>query len=237
MGYDDLVNRISPTTLDALDEEGLTPLHRAAMRSLPEVLRLLAEGAGVNVRSEPEGATALHLACATHRVEIVGPLLDAGARVNLADYEGATPLLALLTSTEAFGTGSVMIAHLLRRAGDDASELVKSLAEIPELLQSLGSMGFRIACPSPGFAALDELSYLADALEMSWDAEAHGYTSWSAPRLSIVAERLPLALRSLPEATRSLDAAFFDELAARGPSALTHGERGRIRSLRASYGR
>ncbi|MFO0694071.1 MAG: ankyrin repeat domain-containing protein [Polyangiales bacterium] len=222
--------------LDDRDEEGLTALHRAAMRSLSEVERLLAAGAGVNVRSEPEGATPLHFACASHRVEIVGPLLRAGARVDLSDYEGATPLLALLTSAESFGTSSVLVAHVLRKAGDDGSELAKALAEVPVLLQQLGSMGFRIACDSPGFAALDELSFLADALEMSWDAEAHGYSAWAEPRLAIVAERLPLALESLPEAARSLDPAFFDELAARRPTALGLAERSRIRSLRASYG-
>lgn len=221
---------------DDRDDDGLTPLHRAAMRSLPEVERLLAEGASVNVRSEPEGATALHFACAAHRVEIVGPLLRAGARVDLSDYEGATPLLALLTSAESFGTSSVLIAHLLRQAGDDGKELAKALFEVPVLLQQLGSMGFRIACDSPGFAALDELAFLADALEMSWDAEAHGYSAWAAPRLAIVAERLPLALASLPETARSLDPAFFDELASRAPTTLDHAERRRIRALRARYG-
>ena len=98
-------------------------------------------------------------------------------------------------------------------------------------------MGFRIACDSSGFAALDELSFLADALEMSGNAEAHGYAAWAEPRLAIVAERLPLALETLPETARSLDSAFFDELASRRPTTLAHAERSRIRSLRASYGR
>lgn len=89
-------------TAGEIDENGMTPLHRASLvGDLKAVRSLIAAGARVNDRVEDgfsedasvlQGDTALHLAAAGGFTPVVEALLDAGADVNAANGIGQTGL-------------------------------------------------------------------------------------------------------------------------------------------------
>jgi hypothetical protein len=84
--------------VNAIDDEGNTPLHNACFESHLEIVRLLLEsGANVNAKNYEQpfwyGHTPLHYAAGSkNNVEIIGLLLNSGADINAKDYEGDTPL-------------------------------------------------------------------------------------------------------------------------------------------------
>jgi cytohesin len=76
----------------AKDQNGQTPLHRAAARGRLICARLLlAHGASVNIRDERE-RTPLLLAAENNDLDLARLLFDAGADVNVPDDKGRTPL-------------------------------------------------------------------------------------------------------------------------------------------------
>lgn len=84
--------RVNVTALD-----GHTPLMLAVeWQELGPVRELLAAGARVNVRERQKGLTALHIAAARGDTELLRTLLDAGAEVDAANVQGATPLCLAL---------------------------------------------------------------------------------------------------------------------------------------------
>ncbi|MCU0547580.1 MAG: ankyrin repeat domain-containing protein [Oscillatoriaceae cyanobacterium Prado104] len=88
--------------INARDEYGNTPLHRAVQDNRPEIVSfLIANGAELNVKNESEntplhlsrsGNTPLHLAVQNNRPEIVSFLITNGAKVNVKNESGNTPL-------------------------------------------------------------------------------------------------------------------------------------------------
>jgi ankyrin repeat protein len=79
--------------IDAPDEQGRTPLMRAAARNdLEAVKTLLAQGANVN-GSSGDGYTAVMYAAFYGNSETVEYLLDHGADVNARDKNGLTALI------------------------------------------------------------------------------------------------------------------------------------------------
>jgi ankyrin repeat protein len=79
--------------VNARDEAGFTPLHFAAQEQLPEMVRvLIGRGANVNAQ-DADGNPVLWRALFSARGgdEIVRLLLDAGARLDLANAVGETP--------------------------------------------------------------------------------------------------------------------------------------------------
>jgi ankyrin repeat protein len=73
------------------DSQGSTPLMAAAMRSEPEVLRLLlGRGAAVDAAHPIHGGTAFHYACAFNQPECAEVLARAGCDVGLKDGNGKT---------------------------------------------------------------------------------------------------------------------------------------------------
>jgi ankyrin repeat protein len=78
--------------VNATDESGWTPLHRAAMRGRKEIAKLLiAKGADVNAKDK-DGLTPLHYAAMRGRKEIAELLIAEGSDVNAKDDVGDTPV-------------------------------------------------------------------------------------------------------------------------------------------------
>ncbi|CAM9639938.1 unnamed protein product, partial [Scytosiphon promiscuus] len=80
--------------VDARDERGLTPLHKALERGRLDVFRtLLVHGADADAR-DPDGRAVLHRAAVAdeNRVDFVDDLISAGAATHTKDNEGCTPL-------------------------------------------------------------------------------------------------------------------------------------------------
>ena len=76
--------------VDAQNDRGLTPLHRA-VRFADVVTLLIAKNADANAVDE-QGRTALHLAAAFEDTSVIRELIKAGAKVDQKDNEGRTPL-------------------------------------------------------------------------------------------------------------------------------------------------
>ena len=87
--------------LEALNNEGRTPLHEAVRHGLDDVVRCLIEhGANLEARM-PDGSTALTFACEPlfgPRPDILEILLEAGSDVHSQDEDGTT-ILHCLAST------------------------------------------------------------------------------------------------------------------------------------------
>ncbi len=96
--------------LDAPDNSGWTPLLRAAYSACNDAVMALAKaGANVNYTSPndrwglPAGSNALHAACSEERTtpEVVKALRDHGARTDLKDQKGQTPVDVAETKANA----------------------------------------------------------------------------------------------------------------------------------------
>ena len=98
-GHSSMVRMLLELKADAAQSasDGRTPLLLAAPQGQAEVVRLLLAASSNRAKmadhSSETGVTALHKAAFMGHDETVRHLLKAGARVNLADAEGATPLL------------------------------------------------------------------------------------------------------------------------------------------------
>lgn len=87
------------TTIDAVDVNGHTALHRAARDGdVKDVERLLAAGADVEARTAHfHNMTALHLASHKGHLEIVQALLEHGAEIEARDKDGYVPFFLCCT--------------------------------------------------------------------------------------------------------------------------------------------
>ncbi len=79
--------------MNALNEQGLTPLQESIFRKDRKAARLLILwGANVNVNSGPQNYSPLHLAVLSADADLVWALLIAGADPNLTDSNDETPI-------------------------------------------------------------------------------------------------------------------------------------------------
>lgn len=77
--------------IDAKDNDGATPLFRAACGGPEKVNQLIASHADVNVQTN-SGDTPLHNAASCGSLPVVKALIEHGAQINVTNQQGKTPL-------------------------------------------------------------------------------------------------------------------------------------------------
>lgn len=107
-----------PALLNAYNGDGFFPLGLAAFFGHPETVKLLvSRGADVaQVARNPMKIQPLHAGAASHNLEVMKALVDAGAPVNGKQHKGWTPL------HEAARHGDVEIARVLLAKGADPKQ-------------------------------------------------------------------------------------------------------------------
>lgn len=102
-----------PLLVLCCDEDGYTPLHRAAYGGHVDVVSaLLAAGSKVNTRTI-DGWTPLHSACRWSRVTVASLLLRHGAELNAQTNGGLTPLHLAASHASSVKTDSAHTLELL----------------------------------------------------------------------------------------------------------------------------
>ncbi|KAM9840138.1 NF-kappa-B inhibitor epsilon [Aulostomus maculatus] len=114
----EMTREVSPSKLAPVLEtqnwRGLACLHLAALNRQHQIMKLLMKkGADLNIQEGTSGKTALHLAVELHDITSVTLLLNRGANVDAAMFNGCTPLHL------AVGRQDAAIAHLLCQSGAD----------------------------------------------------------------------------------------------------------------------
>ncbi|XP_028311632.1 ankyrin repeat domain-containing protein 49 [Gouania willdenowi] len=109
----DQVLTADPSLVHCCDEDGYTPLHRAAYGGHVEVVSaLLANKSRVNACTI-DGWTPLHSACRWSRVSVASCLLQHGAKLNVQTNGGLTPLHLAAAYSSSSKTESVQTLELL----------------------------------------------------------------------------------------------------------------------------
>ncbi|XP_052391524.1 NF-kappa-B inhibitor epsilon [Carassius gibelio] len=114
----EMIHNASPSklscVLEAQNWRGLTCLHVATLRKHHRLMRLLLKnGVDLNLQEGTSGKTALHVAVELHDAPAVNMLLNKGANVDAAMFNGCTALHL------AVGRQDATIANLLCQAGAD----------------------------------------------------------------------------------------------------------------------
>ncbi|XP_031727235.1 ankyrin repeat domain-containing protein 49 [Anarrhichthys ocellatus] len=118
-----------PLLVHCCDEDGYTPLHRAAYSGHVDVVSaLIAAGSKVNPRTI-DGWTPLHSTCRWSRVTVASFLLQHGAELNAQTNGGLTPLHLAASDTTAFRTDSPHTLELLLSQRHLKPELCSSSGE------------------------------------------------------------------------------------------------------------
>lgn len=132
---------------------GETPVHAAASRDNLDGLELLAAaGAALDARRGGDGQTALHACVLRGAAKTAAKLVALGARVDVADDAGATPLaMALHRRDEALVAalgGAAGRATLAATAAEASAQEAALQCEVRELLRSGGYLFFH---QTPGY--------------------------------------------------------------------------------------
>ena len=95
---------LDPRVVDALDENGRSPLHYACFsRSSAAVAMLADAGANVDLRTEPNNMTPCHLCSQLLDDKGLAAILSANRRPNSIDSKGRTPMYVAITDGRAVG--------------------------------------------------------------------------------------------------------------------------------------
>ncbi|XP_016391882.1 NF-kappa-B inhibitor epsilon-like [Sinocyclocheilus rhinocerous] len=114
----EMIHNASPSklasVLEAQNWRGLTCLHVATLHKHQRLMRLLMKnGVDLNIQEGTSGKTAVHMAVELHDAPAVNLLLNKGANVDAAMFNGCTALHL------AVGRQDAAIANLLCQAGAD----------------------------------------------------------------------------------------------------------------------
>ena len=131
--------------VNAVDENGLSPLHYACQKGYRDIVKLLiASGADVTLISNVS-ITPLHTAVLSGNKEIIQLLTEAGADLNATDKRGKTPLIYAVEAKKAeaarylmeLGADSTVMDNENHTALDYANAL--GLVQLVEGLSKEGS--------------------------------------------------------------------------------------------------
>ena len=199
-----------------VDRRGMEPLAMAAAHGNVGVIApLVAAGAGVNSCSSICGRTALHRAATGGHVEVLTALLEKGATVGAATFEGATALHL------AAGRGHAEACKVLIDGG--------AQVDVPDL----GGLTPLMAACQGGH--VDACSILLDAGAQHGAVDENGWTaahfaaasSHKATALLLISKGAGLEVASKGARTvRHLNAALADELATSIAARDAEGEEG-----------
>jgi ankyrin repeat protein len=108
------------------DSMGRTSLMYTVIDDKKEIYGLVTEGVDIDAQDN-DGRTALHFAVQSYRVDAITLLLQAGARVDLKDKFGNTPLCTAVNNSQGRGE----IIRLLLKGG--AEKNTKNLSGLSAL--------------------------------------------------------------------------------------------------------
>ncbi|XP_017117055.1 ankyrin repeat domain-containing protein 49 [Drosophila elegans] len=122
--------RLDADTVNSKDNDGYTPLHRAAYNNFVDMAKLLLQyRADPNARTEL-GWTPLHSACKWNNADCAHLLLQFGADVNAESEGKQTPLHITATVSNCRNTATVLLLdrNILPRKENNSEELASVIA-------------------------------------------------------------------------------------------------------------
>uniref|UniRef100_A0A1I8P306 Uncharacterized protein n=1 Tax=Stomoxys calcitrans TaxID=35570 RepID=A0A1I8P306_STOCA len=135
--------RLDPETVAAVDEDGYTPLHRAAYNNYVDIAKLLLQHkADPNARTKL-GWTPLHSACKWSHAETVTLLLQHGADVNAQSDGLQTPLHVAATVSNCRNTATVLLMNsdIKPQLSNNSEETAEQIAVRTGLTAPIFEMG------------------------------------------------------------------------------------------------
>lgn len=137
------------TTKDSVDEDGYTPLHRAAYSNNVDIAKILIQyGANVNAKTEFEW-TPLHSAVKWSNAECAALLLQHGADVNAISQGQQTPLHVAATVSNCRETAMTLMlepncdAAALNNSHETAADIAKRTGRTYPLFE-MGHSAFTV---------------------------------------------------------------------------------------------
>lgn len=192
----------SGASIDATDRDGRTALHEAVLdNTSPVVEELLKHGATVNKKAVGDSErTPLHVACMYGKYDNAYVLVRYGARVNVKNVSGETPLHAACGDHRT---------RDLQRVRKNKSRFIKMLLERganPNIPSSVGDTPLHVLCRSE--ATPEEVEMLLWAGADIWRTNDRGRT----PAQEATSPAVRALLRSWPDVVEQYENARVEML-------------------------